>query len=240
LRRPRRNHLAGDLARAILPAVQWTARIAAEAARETAHRTSSSTRQGRDRWQGRPAARAARLRRRNAIPLPSLYALHPEARALVRRDAGLRTVLLDEIVGTAVAGPAQRGSDFLPLPAFRSGNWQDRWARLRSATDRLVVLPPIDVIYFGEGFWVEDGHNRVAAALYAGQVAIDANVTELVPPGGHAALGHASLAPTLETTREIRGAAGSGFAAQTAPPPARRRARKSDAGAAEPGEPDPS
>ena len=32
-------------------------------------------------------------------------------------------------------------------------------------------------------YWVVDGHNRVALALYGGQVAVDANVTELVPLG---------------------------------------------------------
>jgi hypothetical protein len=104
---------------------------------------------------------------------------------------------------------------------------------VQHAVDRLVVLPPIDAVYDAEGYWVEDGHNRVAAALYAGQVAIDANVTELVPPGGHATLEHASLAPTLEATREMRGAAESGFAAQTEPPGAAGRPTTADAGSAE-------
>jgi len=177
-----------------------------------AWRTRSATERAHDRWATRAGARESRLNQLNRIPLPSLYELHPEARSMVRRELGLRSIPLDEIRGTAVAGIAQRGSNFLPLPAFRSGNWQTRWQRLRRAVDSLVVLPPIDVLAYAGGYWVEDGHNRVAAALYAGQVEIDANVTELVPPGGHSSMPTGALAPMLETTRGMRAAAETGFA----------------------------
>jgi len=158
------------------------------------------------RWDDRPGARVRRLRRRARHPLPSLYVLHPEARRAVPHEIGLKSIDVDEIRGTAVAGATQRGGDFLPLRPFRSKNWVARWQRLRSAMARLVILPPIDVVRYDGAYWVLDGHNRVAGALYDGQVAIDAHVVELVPRGGALTERPASLAPSLTGTRALRAA----------------------------------
>ncbi len=158
-------------------------------------------------WGERPGARVRRMRRLARVPLPSLFDVHPEARQANPRELGLRTIDVADIRGTAVAGATQRGADFLPLKPFRSSNWHGRWQRIRAAVDRLAVLPPIDVVRFGDGYWVSDGHNRVAAALYAGQVGIDANVTELVPLGASPSERSASLAPALIGSRELRTAA---------------------------------
>jgi hypothetical protein len=157
-----------------------------------------------DRYQERPGVRARRLRRRGRRPLANLYQVHPEARSAAPRELGLRTVDVDRIHGTAVGGPVQRGSDFLPLRPFRSRNWESRWQRLRQANDRLVALPPIDVVRFGDDYWVVDGHNRVASALYNGQVGIDANVVELVPPGRGPSERPGNLAAALTGSRSIR------------------------------------
>ena len=45
------------------------------------------------------------------------------------------------------------------------------------------MLPPIDVVQVGDDYWIEDGHNRVAAAIRAGAVEIDADTTQLLVPG---------------------------------------------------------
>ena len=156
------------------------------------------------RWDERPGARIRRVRRMAREVLPYLYDVHPEARQAIPRDLAMRTVAIDEIVGTAVGPPGQRGRDFLPLRPFRSQNWQARWQRMRQATERLAVLPPIDVILYEGGDWVLDGHNRVAAALYFGQMAMDANVTELVPLGGTSHERAGSLASTVLDGRAVR------------------------------------
>jgi hypothetical protein len=125
------------------------------------------------------------------------------------------TIPIDEIRGSAVEGSVQRGGDFLPLPKLRGSNWLGRWQRLRRAVERLEILPPIDVIKYADGYWVVDGHNRVAAALYAGQAAIDSAVVELRKHGARRAGRVAPLAPLLAEGRDLR-AAGSGRLSRTA------------------------
>jgi hypothetical protein len=158
-------------------------------------------------WSELPGARVRRVRRMGRSPLPSLYDLHPEARSARAIDVGLETIDIADIAGTAVGGGDQRGGDFLPLKASRTDNWAARWQRLRKAHDALAVLPPIDVVQYGDRYWVVDGHNRVALALYSGQVAIDANVTELVPLGGRQTAPIGSLAHSVAASRIIRTAA---------------------------------
>jgi hypothetical protein len=118
--------------------------------------------------------------------LPSLYERHPNAAAAQRRPRGLQVVPIDRIVGT-VRFPTQNTADFLPLPVLRGRNWDARWKRIQKAVDGLSVLPAIEVVQVGDDYYVVDGHNRVAAALRAGAVAIDADVTELVLPGSQPA-----------------------------------------------------
>ncbi len=184
-----------------------------------ADRVVRVVRRGRRVLGEREAVRARRLRRANRYPLPNLWEVHPEARVAQARELGFRSVALDEIAGTAVAGPAQRGRDFLPLPRFRSANWRARWQRIRGAVDRLELLPPVDLVKYGGRYWVTDGHNRVAAALYSGGVEIDAVVTALVPPGAALDDTPATLAEMAVDSRALR-AAGSGHWTSTASPDA--------------------
>jgi hypothetical protein len=157
-----------------------------------------------------PAAHRRRLRRLNRVPLPNLYDLHPAARVAPRRQLGLLTVPVSQIRGTAVDGPAQRGGDFLPFPALKSLNWENRWQRIRQAQDRLEILPPIDLLQTADGYWVTDGHNRVAAALYGGQDDIDASVTHVhLPDSGDEKVHAGTLASVLEDSVQLR-AAGAG------------------------------
>jgi hypothetical protein len=165
----------------------------------------------------RPGARVRRVRRQGRQPLLNLWEEHPEANRASIRELGLRSVPLVAIKGTAVAGPAQRGGDFLPLRDRRGDDWRGRWRRILDANERLQSLPPVDLIKFGDGYWVVDGHNRVAAALYIGQPEIDAVVQELRLPGMPAEPKQ-PIASVLEGSLDLR-AAGAGKLTRTADRP---------------------
>ncbi len=138
--------------------------------------------------------------------LANLYEVHPEARQGSPRELGLRFVPVEDIRGTAVAGIAQRGEDFLPLRPFRGDNWHSRWARIRDANRRLRPLPPVDLVKWQGDYWVVDGHNRVAAVLADKGAGLDAMVTELVPLDGRSSERPTSLLPMIEELAELRAA----------------------------------
>jgi len=166
----------------------------------------------------RSGARVRKVRTMGRRPLANLWEEHPEARRAAPRELGLQIVPVEQIVGTAVEGAAQRGGDFLPLRDRRGADWRARWQRIRDAHERLVSLPPVDLLKLGDEFWVVDGHNRLAAALYGGQQAVDASVTELRLPGEHADRPSAAIAPYLEGSDDVR-AAGAGRLSRTASRP---------------------
>jgi hypothetical protein len=165
----------------------------------------------------RPGARVRRVKRMAHQPLPNLWDDHPDTNRAAIRDLGLRSVPVAQIKGTAVAGPAQRGGDFLPLRDRRGDDWHARWRRILEANERLEALPPVELIKFGDAYWVVDGHNRVGAALYIGQGEIDAVVQELRLPGMPAEP-KTPIASVLEGSLDLR-AAGEGRLTRTADRP---------------------
>jgi hypothetical protein len=172
------------------------------------------------RFEERPGARVRRVRRLGRLPLPYLYDVHPDARHRTPRALGIQTIDVSDVAGTAVGGAQQRGADFLPLKPFRSDNWTGRWQRLGRASDTLAVLPPIDVLRYDGTYWVIDGHNRVAMALYTGQQSIDADVTDLVDPSRPQTDPAESFAAIAEDSRELRAAV------SRALPPSRKEERR--------------
>lgn len=91
-----------------------------------------------------------------------------------RRDAGLRVIPLDAVVGTAGrAGGFDRA--FLPTSSHVRG----RWERLAGAMRRGEPIPPIEVFAVGEVYFVRDGHHRVSVARALGRTDIDAHVIEV-------------------------------------------------------------
>jgi hypothetical protein len=196
-------------AREALDTIRTGVAAAAHAAEPIVERLGQAVEDAGRSISERPGMRVRRVRRMGAAPLQYLNTVHPEARTAPPAQVGLRTIPVDEIAGTAVGGGDQRGGDFLPLKPFRGKNWAGRWQRLNRAQDDLAILPPIEVLKYGDRFWVVDGHNRVALALYHGQPEIDATITELVPRGGRRTEPIVSLAPTIGGSRALR-TAGSG------------------------------
>ena len=164
-------------------------------------------RRGREALRARREA-GGRQRRAERAGLPSLYDRHPSATTAPRRRVGLRSVPLDRVAGTT-RHPSQNTADFLPLPRLRGENWRARWQRITRAMDRLATLPPVELVQVGDEYWVVDGHNRVAAALRAGGIEIDADVTQLLVPGvtqpGQATLDASALIGTDEVRQAGQG-----------------------------------
>jgi nucleotide-binding universal stress UspA family protein len=97
----------------------------------------------------------------------------------VPRRLSPRAVEVTRIVGTATA--AEYGADFRPRPRWRAD--EQRFRRVLDALDRGVPLPPVVLHKLGYGYYVVDGHHRVAAARRRGQLWLDADVTEFLPLG---------------------------------------------------------
>jgi hypothetical protein len=102
------------------------------------------------------------------------------AGVLVQRNLGVRTIEVARIVGS-VDRCTELGMDFRPAPRRRRKHDEDRLNRVRRVMDSSAMMPAIDVYKLGFGYYVLDGHHRVAVALENNQVEMDANVVEYVP-----------------------------------------------------------
>ncbi|MDX1690751.1 MAG: ParB N-terminal domain-containing protein [Acidimicrobiia bacterium] len=86
---------------------------------------------------------------------------------------GVRTIRVDDIVGTAA-----RSSDFTEDWLPKGDHIRRRWEGLERAFPD-GDFPPIQVYEVNGGFYVIDGHHRVAVAKQRGIEFLDAEVTEI-------------------------------------------------------------
>jgi hypothetical protein len=124
-------------------------------------------------------SREQRRRRRQHATRRLLRRPRPELRSLghvrVLRPAGLQTIPLASIVGTAEAAKARTfDGRFRPVASSRR-----RWEGLWMAGRRGAALPAISVYRLDGEHFVRDGHHRVSVAHSLGMASIDAEVTEL-------------------------------------------------------------
>ena len=118
-------------------------------------------------------------------PLRSFADDAARAGAIIPRWLGLRTVEVSRIVGS-VNRVHELGPDFLPIKPNRAD--QERFQLVRAAMLRGDPLPPIELYKLGFGYYVVDGHHRVAAARQLGpSTELDALVTEFLPVNDQAA-----------------------------------------------------
>lgn len=97
---------------------------------------------------------------------------------LAPRMLGQRTIDVARIIGS-VGRAAELGENFRPPRTHRAEH--QRYEQVRDAGTSGAGWPAIDVYKLGYGYYVLDGHRRVAAAKELGQPEIEANVTEFVP-----------------------------------------------------------
>jgi hypothetical protein len=111
-----------------------------------------------------------------------------------------QTILVGEVVGTSGSGVHHFDADFLPTTKLARG----RFASLFAAFYRGDPIPPVDVYRWNGGYYVQDGHHRVAAALAVGREFLEANVIEVRDPGPPAPAPEASVARPPRTPIGLR------------------------------------
>ena len=109
-----------------------------------------------------------------SIELLSYEEVRQKLRAFASSERGLQDIPLDAIVGS-VGRYNDFTRDFLP----RGDVNQDRWARVRAASEGMAGLPPIDVYKIGDVYFVQDGNHRVSVARQLGAKTIQGIVTEV-------------------------------------------------------------
>jgi hypothetical protein len=132
---------------------------------------------GFELWHAINAARQ-RLRRQTAL-LPRLTDVDPAAWRASGRPRGITAVEICCVVGTVSYPYGSRHRDFFPMPGREPADWQSRWDRLIAAGRQRTPLPPVDLVQTLDGYWIADGHNRLALAKTTGQLWIDADVVEI-------------------------------------------------------------
>lgn len=118
-----------------------------------------------------------------SLTVPAVRAFAADAtRAglLAPRALGLRDVDVARIIGS-VGRASELGADFRPLLRRAADDQRYELVRKLVAGEANEVIGPIELYKLGYGYYVVDGHRRVAAAKELGQDEIPAIVTEFVP-----------------------------------------------------------
>jgi hypothetical protein len=124
------------------------------------------------------ASRRGRLGRlwrritRRSRPLLDLTTVEASANIQTRHYLGMRTVPIEQIWGSE-----GRSADFDSLFYPRRGHSQGRWVSIAAARMMGAVLPPVELIQVGDGYFVRDGHHRISVARALGEEHIEAEVT---------------------------------------------------------------
>jgi nucleotide-binding universal stress UspA family protein len=130
-----------------------------------------------------PVLLVKRPQRKEADPaLWDFESAAQRAGPLTRRPPCLRSVAVARIVGS-IDRSRELGDDFRPRRGARRVVDEHRLNAILRALKQGLGLPAVELYQLGSGYYVLDGHHRVAAARLLGQVEIDANVVEFVPAG---------------------------------------------------------
>ena len=88
---------------------------------------------------------------------------------------GLQVIPIKNIVGSE-----GRYQDFTRSFLPKANHLQERWVRIKTATQQDIILPPIQLFKVGDAYFIRDGNHRVSVARTSGMEMIDAEVTEVI------------------------------------------------------------
>jgi hypothetical protein len=109
---------------------------------------------------------------RRSRRLLDLTTLEAACNIHARHYLGVQTVLIEQICGSE-----DRSADFDALFYPRQGHSRERWESIAAARMMGLVLPPVELIQVGDGYFVRDGHHRISVARALGEQYIEAEVT---------------------------------------------------------------
>ncbi|MEM9424710.1 MAG: transcriptional regulator, partial [Spirochaetota bacterium] len=90
---------------------------------------------------------------------------------------GIQVIPVDKIIGSE-----GRYQDFTRSFLPKSKHLQERWVNIRTAAQKDINLPPIQLYKLGDAYFVRDGNHRVSVARSSGIEMIDAEVTQIISP----------------------------------------------------------
>ncbi len=95
----------------------------------------------------------------------------PKTTNAAQRCFGVQTIAVRDIIGSE-----DRSGDFdIDFNPLRETT-RDRWLSVFHAWTRGVSLPPIELVYGFDGYYVRDGHHRLSVARALGQDYVEAVV----------------------------------------------------------------
>ena len=117
--------------------------------------------------------RAVDVLKRQAPGLIELRAYLGDRRVLGRHYDGIKSVSIEEIVGSE-----GKSEDFDRSFNPRQDRTRTRWLNIAKARLADRELPPVELIQVGDSYFVRDGHHRISVARALGENYIDAEVTQ--------------------------------------------------------------
>lgn len=122
-----------------------------------------------------------RGRRENPF-LPVLDEIAPGALALPARSLHLVSIPIDRIVGTATRGRTSAfATNFMPLLEDDS-EFANKWEQLYLSVIDQGVNSPVKAYEYMNKFYIIEGNKRVSVMKFLDAVAIEGEVTRLIPP----------------------------------------------------------
>ena len=103
--------------------------------------------------------------------LNALSNVKSDAKQIATQGKKIVNVPLDKIVGSE-----GRATDFDKQFRPLVNHLRDRWVGMVVAHGRGKTFPPVELIQFGDEYYVRDGHHRISVAKMFGQATIEAEI----------------------------------------------------------------
>ena len=101
----------------------------------------------------------------------ALSEVKDNAGQITNQSKPIVNVPLDNIVGSE-----GRANDFDQQFRPLVNHIRDRWVGMAVAYRRGKTFPPVELIQFGDAYYVRDGHHRISVAKMFGQATIEAEI----------------------------------------------------------------